>query len=274
MYKKEELLLRAKDINLSFPDPLGKGNKQILSNINFDIYNIKHPDRPQGQVVSLIGRSGSGKTQLLRILSGLTKPTSGEVFVNKEQTHVVPGDMGVVPQDYYMFPWRKVRSILERAASKNPVFRDDDKLRKDAIDHYIDAFELTNHVGKYPAQLSGGQRQRVSISQQLLNGSNFLLMDEPFSGLDSLMIDKTINIITSIVFSDEIKTIIIVSHDLTNTVCVSDTVLVLSQQGREPNTGASIIKEICLMDLGLAWDPSQRGTSKFNSVINNIKSLI
>lgn len=111
-YIKAETILKVKDVNLSY------GTKQILKNINFEIKDIQRPGVSQGQVVSLIGRSGIGKTQLFKVLAGLKKPSSGEVLVGKAQKQVEPGDAGVVFQNYYLFEWRTIRKSLELAAKK------------------------------------------------------------------------------------------------------------------------------------------------------------
>jgi ABC-type nitrate/sulfonate/bicarbonate transport system ATPase subunit len=274
MYQKNETLLKAEGIGLTFKDQEDpKKKKVILKDVNFEIKNIVRPNMNQGQVVSLIGRSGSGKTQLLKMIAGLNKPTEGTLLIDQDQRPCAAGDTGLVPQDYYMFPWRRIHKILDLAARKNPKLQDE-KIRAEAIEHYIDAFELRDHTNKFPAQLSGGQKQRVSIAQQLLRGSNFLLMDEPYSGLDSLMIDKTTSLLTRVAQSDELKTIIIVSHDLTNSVAISDTVFLLSKQGRAEDEGATIVKEICLIDMGLAWRPDIKELPAFHDVLKEIKSLL
>lgn len=110
-YTKGELLLKVDNVNLFY------GDKQILRDINFHISDVQRPGIQQGQVVSLIGRSGIGKTQLFRILSGLNKPTSGTVTINQNKP-VQAGDMGVVFQNYYLFEWRTVYTSLELAAKK------------------------------------------------------------------------------------------------------------------------------------------------------------
>lgn len=269
---KQETLLHATGVGLSFPSEDGT-KKVILKDVNFKVVNLVRPGLVTGQVVSLIGRSGVGKTQILRMLCGLMKPTEGEIRINQKQEIVKPGDMGLVPQDYYMFPWRRIRKILELAAAKNPALSDA-KTQKNWVDYYIGAFELQDHLNKFPNQLSGGQRQRVSISQQLLNGSNFLLMDEPFSGLDTLMIDKTTALLSRVAESDELKTIIIVSHDLSNSVAISDTVFILSKQGRSEAEGATIVKEIDLVERDLAWHKEIKEMPAFHETLKEIKSLL
>jgi len=146
-YLKEEVLLKAEQINLCY------NNKQILRDINFEIRNITRPGIKQGQVISLIGRSGIGKTQLFKLLSGLCKPTSGNILI-QDKKPVQAGDMGVVFQNYYLFEWRTIYQSLELAAKKNTALK---AKAKESIQEYAEDFQLTEHLQKYPKQLSGGQ---------------------------------------------------------------------------------------------------------------------
>ena len=105
IYQKNEVLLKVDNVSLQY------GDKLILRDINFNIKNIVRPNISQGQVVSLVGQSGIGKTQLFRILSGLNPPTSGKVLVGQKQEEVKEGDMGVVFQNYPLFEHRRIRKI-------------------------------------------------------------------------------------------------------------------------------------------------------------------
>lgn len=263
-HQKLEVLLKVDKVNLEFP------GKKVLRNVSFEIQNITRPNVQQGQVVSLLGRSGVGKTQLFKILAGLKKPTTGTVLINKEQQPVKAGDMGVVPQNYYLFEWRKVRKILELAAAKNPFLKESD--RKTTIDHYVGEFELQEHLDKYPMQLSGGQRQRISIIQQLINGSNFLLLDEPFSGLDVIAVKKVIGVLRKVSLSDDIKTLIVVSHDLESSLAISDSALVLARE--EGKEGATITSTIDLIQRDLCWKENIREEKTFQELVTEIEGLI
>src|SRR6185369_15336791 len=100
-YNKLNTLLKVDNVSKSY------GNKQILHNINFDIKNIVRPNLTQGQVISLIGKRGCGKSTLFKILSGLNEPTTGTVLIDGTKP-VKAGDMGVVPQNYLLFNHRSV----------------------------------------------------------------------------------------------------------------------------------------------------------------------
>ena len=261
-YSKAETLLKVENVNLSY------GDKLILRDINFEIKDILRPGMKQGQVLSLIGRSGIGKTQLFTLLAGLNKPTSGKISLTDGKL-VQAGDMGVVFQNYYLFEWRTIKQSLMLSAKKNTSLAGKES---EAITKYADDFDLKDHLSKYPQQLSGGQRQRVSIIQQLLNGCKFLLLDEPFSGLDVIVKEKVVDLFQQVSISDEQLTMVIVSHDIENAVLISDTVFVLGQEGNKP--GSIIKKEIDLIERGLAWDKHCRSKSEFSETLREIRELM
>jgi polar amino acid transport system ATP-binding protein/sulfate transport system ATP-binding protein/NitT/TauT family transport system ATP-binding protein len=258
---KAQVVLQATNVQLTYDRP-------ILRDINFCIRDIIRPGVSQGQVVSLIGRSGIGKTQLFKILSGLQAPTAGQITIYDNKP-VKAGDMGVIFQNYYLFEWRTVYQSLLLAAKKNKQLAGKEK---QTIDQYAEQFQLTGHLHCYPQQLSGGQRQRVSIMQQLLKGSDFILLDEPFSGLDVCMVDKAVELLLQVSLSDELKTLIIVSHDIENSVAISDTVFIL---GNEPGKeGATIKKEIDLIERDLAWQKNIKHEKRFLETIEEIKGCL
>lgn len=264
IYERKETLLTANNVNMSFD------GKQVLRDINFTIKNVTRPGVEQGQVVTLLGRSGIGKSTLFNCLAGILPPTTGSILINQEQKPVKIGDMGVVFQDYYIYEWRRVKKLFEFAVSRNPKVKPEE--RKDVIAEIVAQFDLADHLEKFGNQLSGGQRQRVAIAEQLLNGGNFILLDEPFSGLDVLIIDKVINTLLKVSLSDELKTLIIVSHDLPNSVALSDTVYIMNTEEGKP--GATITHEIDLIERGLAWHTNIKDTPFFNETIREIKTLM
>lgn len=269
-YGIKEKILQVKNVSLSFGE--GKDAKLVLRDINFEINNIVRPNINQGQIISLIGRSGIGKTQLFKILSGLNKPTFGEVFIGTELKPVVAGDAGVVPQNYLMFNHRSVKKNLQIAVSKNKKI--DPKERENFINMYADKFSIKEHLDKYPEQLSGGQRQRASITQQLLNGGDFIFFDEPLSGLDLPMVKKTITTLKQVSLEDELRTLIIISHDIANSCSISDTVFVLGLEGDKP--GATIKKKIDLMERDIAWKDEKEVKKEpaFLSLMEEIETLL
>ena len=276
-YSKGDVLLRVNGAGLSY------GGRCVLRDVSFSIRDIVRPGLAQGQVVSLVGRSGIGKTQLFRLLSGLQKPDTGTILIRERmavekgngaielnrERKVRPGDMGVIFQNYYQFGWRTVRQSLLLAARRNQALagKEDEAIRR-----YTQQFDIEEVLHRYPGQLSGGQQQRVSIIQQLLKGSDFLLLDEPFSGLDVCVLDKVVELLLQVSLSDELKTLIVVSHDIATAVAISDTVFILGrQQGGE---GSTIVREIDLMERGLAWQKEVRGEKVFEETLREIKECL
>jgi len=262
VHTKAEVILKAEDVQLLF------GDRIILKDINFRIHDIIRPGFKQGQVVSLIGRSGIGKTQLFKILSGLQQPTSGTITINNNRT-IKAGDMGVIFQNYYLFEWRTIYTSLMLAAKQNKALNGKEK---EMVNKYLEDFNLKGISDYYPQQLSGGQKQRASIIQQLLKGSDFLLLDEPFSGLDVLVLDRVVNLLLQVSLSDELKTLIIVSHDIETAVAISDTVFILGEENGQ--AGATIKKEIDLMERDLAWQKDVKTNKRFAETIEEIKATL
>jgi ABC-type nitrate/sulfonate/bicarbonate transport system ATPase subunit len=262
IYSKQELLMDVQGVSLTYDQP-------ILRDINFRIHNIVRPDLNQGQVISLIGRSGIGKTQLFKILAGLIAPTTGEVLIGVDQHPVEAGEVGVVAQNYLLFNHRTVEENLRLAMR---TAGQTDKERKEVIAAYAEQFDLTTHLKKYPMLLSGGQRQRVSILQQVLTGNRYILLDEPFSGLDALMIDRVMEVLVKISTLNELNTLIIISHDVENSLAISDTAFVLACEKEQP--GATITETIDMIELGLAWNPVIRENAAFQNLVAQIKHKI
>jgi ABC-type nitrate/sulfonate/bicarbonate transport system ATPase subunit len=263
-YSKNEVLIHVKDVNLSY-------DKQILRDINFTIHNIVRPGMNQGQVISLIGRSGIGKTQLFKILAGLIPPNTGTVLVGLEQQPVQAGAVGIVAQNYILFNHRTVYDNLRLAMQHSSITLSDKE--KDAlINDYATKFDLAEHLKKYPMQLSGGQRQRASIIQQVLTGNKFILLDEPFSGLDALMIDRVMELLLQVSTLHELNTLVIVSHDVENSLAISDTAFILARQ--KDQEGATITETLDLIEMGFAWNPAIRENEKFQHLVSQIKHKI
>jgi ABC-type nitrate/sulfonate/bicarbonate transport system ATPase subunit len=237
------------------------------------VHNIVRPGISQGQVISLIGRSGIGKTQLFKILAGLIKPGSGTVLVGLDQHPVVAGEVGIVPQNYILFNHRSVQENL-RLAMKHASITLSAKEKDDLINEYATKFDLTEHLKKYPLQLSGGQRQRVSIIQQVLTGNKFILLDEPFSGLDALIIDRVMELLLQVSTLHELNTLVIISHDVENSLAISDTAFILAKEKGSDKEGATITETLDLIEMGLAWNPAIRENVKFQQLVSQIKHKI
>lgn len=272
-YISDEEILKVEDVSLSYPSPDGS-EKMILRDINISIKDIKRKDQPQtGQIVGFLGPSGRGKTQLFRILSGLKKPTTGSVLIHGKPVH--PGDVGVVAQNYPLFMHHTVKNNL-LLALRNKKMTKEEKLEK--INDYLKRFKLDDKIDFYPASLSGGQRQRIAIIQQLLCSENFLLLDEPFSGLDINMIKEVSEVILEVANLNDYNTIILVSHDIPSTAAISDYLWFLGQE-TDKETGqlipGSTIRYIDnLMEKGIAWNyPKIFDQVEFMEYNKNVRNI-
>lgn len=261
--KYGQTLLRVENVCLSY------GDKVVLRDVCAEIRDIERT-QTTGQVVGFLGPSGIGKTQLFRIMAGLNKPTSGQVTL-ADGSPVHPGRVGVVSQSYPLFEHRTILSNLMLAAD-----RKDPKTAKERVYGYLDAFELTDRAHAYPLQLSGGQRQRCAIIQQILCSDHYLLMDEPFSGLDLLMLDKTCRLIQKVANMDTLNTIIVVSHDITTTASVSDHIWLMGRE-RDANDnfriipGAKIVETYDLVARDLCWQPEIVTSPRFMQFVAEVK---
>ena len=264
-YSVGKSLLKIENVSLEYD------GRAVLKNVNAEVRDIAVPGRVQGQVVGFLGPSGCGKTSLFHIIAGLSQPTSGRVSVNGFDRPVKAGEVGVVAQSYPLFEHRTVLGNLMLGAKKKEK---DATVAHDKVMALLKEFELEDKASLYPAQLSGGQRQRCAIIQQILCSEHFLLMDEPFSGLDLLMLEKTCELICKVADMDDLNTIIVVTHDVTAACSVADHLWLM---GRETdgngNTipGSRIVKEYNLIERDLCWQPGIITTAPFTDFVREVK---
>jgi ABC-type nitrate/sulfonate/bicarbonate transport system ATPase subunit len=260
-----ETLLKVDHVGLTYDD------KVILRDVNAEIRDIVRDDCTQGQVVGFLGPSGIGKTQLFRIIAGLNRPTSGQVLVNSTLTPVKAGMVGVVAQNYPLFENRTIFSNLMIAAKQTEKNTD---TAHEKVLKYLKRLDMLECSALYPAQISGGQRQRIAIVQQLLCSEHFLLMDEPFSGLDLVMEAKVCELINEIACLDELNTIIVVTHDVTAAATVADHLWLMGRDRDGSGNvipGARIQETYDLIERDLCWHPGITNTSAFLEFVREVK---
>lgn len=268
-YKETKTLLYVNDVSL------GYDGKSILKNINFDIKDIvREGHESTGQVIAFIGRSGRGKSTLFKGLTGLLKPTQGQVLITDlttdDENDAKPldeGDMGFVDQKYTLFRHKTITQICEYALRKSKAT----KVEKEVIiKEYLTDWGLLEHKDKYSCELSGGTRQRVAIIEQMLTSKHFMILDEPFSGLDIGNIDTVKQSFEKISESDELNTIIFSTHDIRLAVELADSIYIIGFP-KNDKSASTIIKHYDLKSIGLAWTAHNSG---HDSLVNEIKDLV
>ena len=265
-YSLHATILKVENLTVSL------GGKRVLSDLSLEVRDVRRPGRVTGQVVGLLGPSGIGKTSLFRALAGLEKPESGRILVGEEARPVQTGMVGVVAQDYPLFAHRTVLGNLEVAGRQSGLSRA--AARAKALG-FLERFELQGHEGKYPVQLSGGQKQRVAIAQQFMCSDHFLLMDEPFSGLDLMAVERVCELINEVASLHELNTIIVVTHDITAAMAVADTLWLM---GRDRDAagkiipGAKIVGSYNLLDRGLCWRKGITAEPAFLELLGEIRN--
>jgi NitT/TauT family transport system ATP-binding protein len=199
----------------------GKGpgeNVHVLENIQHRIEN--------GRFVSIIGPSGCGKTTLLRVIAGLEKASAGKVLLDGKELVQGTEEVGLVFQEYALFPWRTTLQNIEMGLEIRGMDRP--KRRLTAME-YIKTFDLNGFEHRYPRELSGGMKQRVAIARTLIMNPRVVLMDEPFGSLDS----QTRNAMQEFLLRIWLKrgdTIIFVTHNVEEAVFLSDEIVILSKR--------------------------------------------
>ncbi len=180
-----------------------------------------------GGIVSLVGTSGCGKSTLLRIVAGLEKPSTGAVRVAGVEVAAPSRDVGLVFQEPRLLPWMSVRQNVRLALHDLPRGEQDP-----LIDAVLEKVGLGHFADVWPHQLSGGMAQRAAIARALVRRPNLLLLDEPFSALDSFTRQQLQEHLIQL-WHDGGFTMVFVTHDIEEAVALSDRIIVLrGQPGR------------------------------------------
>jgi NitT/TauT family transport system ATP-binding protein len=178
-----------------------------------------------GELVCVVGPSGCGKTTLLKCVSGLLAPTSGQVVLEGRPVTGPPAAMAVVFQEYgrSLFPWMSVAANVELPLKgKQPEAR-----RRRLVGRALDAVGLADAGAAYPWQLSGGMQQRVAIARAIAYEPHILLMDEPFAAVDAQTRAELEDLIRRI-WTEFAMTILFVTHDIDEAVYLGQRIVILS----------------------------------------------
>ncbi len=202
------------------------GGLSIFSGLNLKLLD--------GKNYSIVGPTGCGKTTLLNIISGVDKPSSGELKFSGEE------NKGYLLQENVMLPWR---TLLENIGLPFEIKQNVNVTNYGVISNFLKLFDLEGFETYYPDALSGGMKQRAALIRCLITEPNLLLLDEPFSNLDfdiKLKIQKIL-----LGYQKQIhSSIVFVTHDIEDAIALSDEVIIFSSR-------PSSIKEIIKIDLGL-----------------------
>ncbi len=240
-------MLQIKNICKTYQNP----TLIALDNINLEI--------KKGEIVTIFGPNGSGKSTLFNIISGLEKPTSGEILLNDKS--IENANIGFVFQNYNesMFPWL---TVLDNVLFQMDNQKIDRNISIQKAEIILKKVKLWEHKNKYLYQLSGGMRQLVAISRAFISDPDFLLMDEPCSALD-YQTTKKIDLELLSLWQEKKLTTIVVSHDIDEAVFLADRVIVLS-----PRPGK--VKNIIEVDLPRPRTLDMFGSEKFFEIRSKI----
>ena len=207
--------------------------KVVIDNISISYFNrnknvyalrdISTTINP-GEFVCLLGPSGCGKSSLLNGIAGFVDPSKGQFYLDNKKIMGPSPEMGMVFQQYSLYPWKTVKENIAFGPSINN--RGDESPEKIAM-NFLEMIGLSKYANHYPNELSGGMQQRVGIARALANYPDVLLMDEPFGALDSQ---------TRIIMQENLLklwrefkiTVVFVTHDIDEAVFLADRILLMS----------------------------------------------
>ncbi len=207
------MTIHIEDVYVDFPDPSGKGRKRVLSGVNLDIH--------EGETVSIVGKSGCGKTTLLNVIGGLLEPGKGRVSMR--DGGLKSPKIGYVFQSFSLFPWMNVTRNIQIGF---PLGEEDEG----ELARVIDLVGLTRVEAEYPLNLSGGMAQRVALARALVSRPGIMLLDEPFSSLDAFTKLRLQDEVSTILREEGVTTIL-VTHDIDESIYFGDRVMIMSDEG-------------------------------------------
>ena len=206
---------------------------EVLANVYLSV--------EQGELVALLGSSGAGKTTLISLIAGLTRPDSGAVRLAGRPVTGPGPDRGVVFQNYSLLPWMTVYENVALAVDQ--VFRGwSPERRREHTERHLALVNLSAARDKRPGALSGGMRQRVSVARALATNPEILLLDEPLSALDALT-RATLQDEIERIWEQEKKTIVLITNDVDEGILLADRILVLGA-GPRATLGASVAVDL------------------------------
>ncbi|SLN61956.1 ABC transporter ATP-binding protein [Roseisalinus antarcticus] len=182
---------------------------------------------PAGQFVCIVGKSGGGKSTLVRTLAGLVKPSQGSLTVGGKAVEGPGEDRGMVFQEDTVFPWLRVQDNVEFGLRARSMPKQE---RSRKAQEWLAAVGLADAAGKWPRELSGGMRKRVALATVFATEPETLIMDEPFGALDFVTRSVLHSVLLDLWRQTE-TTIVFVTHDIEEALVLGDRILIVSDGG-------------------------------------------
>lgn len=200
------------------------GKKEVLSNVSFQM--------KEGEIVALMGESGCGKSTLLRIIAGFEQSDGGQIQLRDEEIQALAPNkrkVGMFFQDYALFPHMTVFENIAYGIRKRPDY-------KKKVQELIELCEISGLENAYPDKISGGQKQRVALARALAPDPDILLLDEPFSNIDTLLRESLRWELKKLLQGRKLS-VILVSHDVEDAIALADKAIIL-HEGKIVQEGA------------------------------------
>jgi len=224
--------LELTQLGISFPT--AKGDFVALKNVNLSIQ--------KGEVISLIGHSGCGKSTVLNLIAGLLKASTGGVILNQREVNEPGPERAVVFQNHSLLPWLTVYDNVALAVKQVFAGQMSKAEMRDWTEHNLALVQMSHAKDKKPAEISGGMKQRVGIARALAMKPQVLLMDEPFGALDALTRAHLQDSLQQIQAELQ-NTVILITHDVDEAVLLSDRIVMMT------NGPAATVGEILQIEL-------------------------
>jgi NitT/TauT family transport system ATP-binding protein len=240
-----------------------KMNFRLQSGTSISVLDGLNLNINPGEIVALLGASGAGKSTTLRLMSGLSRPTSGEILSNGQPLNGLNRDISMVFQDASLFPWLTVAENIEFGLYPLGFSL---RTRRQRVTQAIDLVGLEGFEEAYPRELSGGMRQRVGIARALAMNPKLLCMDEPFSALDVLTADTLRGEVLEIwqKKTTALKGILLITHDIVEAVSMASRIVVI---GKPPHNVKADIQN----PLGF---PRDENSWQFNQLVRKIHAVL
>src|SRR5215475_2810362 len=215
-------LVELRHVSKAYASADGGPQVIVLDDINLEVR--------EGEMLALLGQSGSGKSTILRLMAGLTEPTQGAVLGHGAPLDGVNRNLAIVFQSFALYPWLTVQDNVQVGLIQRRL---DSRQEKEEIERVLELIGLSGYENAYPKQLSGGMRQRVGFARALVAQPEVLCMDEAFSALDVLTAE---NLRTQVVDlwrgsgHAGLKSIFLVTHDIAEAVFIASRIVIISSQ--------------------------------------------